>query len=449
MGATASSNVSVVTVNFNGRRHLEGLLGALQAQTYRDFEVLLVDNASTDGSAELVERRFPAVRLLRSEHNLGFTGGNNLGIAEARGEWVALLNNDTLPEPDWLLRLVEAATASPGVAGVGSKILFARPFVPVELAVSTMSPAGDSRHLGVFVAERSGFEGCDYGKRIFASGFHGGERIGEHQGRWTTRQSVVYLPVESLDRPAELVLRLWGGQEAPSVRRLTVSIGEAEVAAHEVGQGWLEVGLTVPAALLGAAGFDVVNNAASFLEPDGRAGDRGIFEPDRGQYDTAEDVAALCGCSMLLSKAALDAVGGFDPDYFMYFEDTELSWRLRDAGYRLRYEPASVVRHFHASASVEWSPLFNFLVSRNRILMLVRHARLRYAFRAWVEEVGRLLMLLRAHRSPRHVEVRTRMRLQASLALTAPKAVLKRIGWWRDTSTGSPAGRRVARGGLV
>lgn len=428
--------VSVVTVNYNGERHLEGLLDALLAQSWPRFEVLLVDNASTDGSVTLVEQRYPAVRVLRSQENLGFTGGNNLGIAESRGEMVALINNDTVPDPDWLLHLVETALGEPKVGGVGSKILFARPFVPVTVSVAGYRVEGDGRRLGVFVSERSGFAGCAYRKRIFGPGFHGPERLGGEAGRWSEESGTLFLPVETAGGEQRLDLRLWGGERAPASRRLLVHVGEQELAVFEVGQGWSSESVSLPAALVERHAVDVVNNAASFLEPDGRAGDRGIFEPDRGQWDAAEEVTSLCGCSMLLSKAALDEVGAFDPDYFMYFEDTELSWRLREAGYRLRYQPASVLRHFHASASVEWSPLFNFLVGRNRVLMLLRHARLRHALRAWAAEAWRLVRLMRAHRSLRHTDVRTRWRLQASLLAKGPRALLKRFGWLRDASTG-------------
>ena len=78
--------VSVVVVNYDGARFLPGLLSALERQTYPELEILVVDNGSRDGSVPLVERSFPSVRILRTEKNLGFAGGNNLGIRAARGE---------------------------------------------------------------------------------------------------------------------------------------------------------------------------------------------------------------------------------------------------------------------------------------------------------------------------------------------------------------------------
>ncbi len=86
---------SVIIVNFNGLRYLEGCLESLRQQTFQDFEVILVDNASEDGSAEQIEDRgFELVRLIRNRENLGFARGNNQDIEEARGKCLITLNND-------------------------------------------------------------------------------------------------------------------------------------------------------------------------------------------------------------------------------------------------------------------------------------------------------------------------------------------------------------------
>jgi GT2 family glycosyltransferase len=130
---------------------------------------------------------------------------------------------------------------------------------------------------------------------------------------------------------------------------------------------------------------DVVNNAGSIVLTNGYGADRGYQEVDRGQYDRAEEVFALCGCAVALRTAAGRAVGWFDEDFFLYYEDTDLSWRLRAAGWAVRYEPTAVVRHVHSATSVEWSPTFVFHTDRNRLLMLVKDATAGLALR----EVGR------------------------------------------------------------
>lgn len=116
---------SVIVVNFNGRHFLDECLGALEGQTLprHRYEILLVDNASSDGSAEYVRANFPGVRVIDAGGNLGFTGANNLGFRLARGRHVVLLNNDTRPEPGWLAALIAAADGD-RVGGVTSRVLF-------------------------------------------------------------------------------------------------------------------------------------------------------------------------------------------------------------------------------------------------------------------------------------------------------------------------------------
>lgn len=122
--------VSVALLSWNGRSHLETCLEALAAQRDPgvDWEILVLDNGSTDGTADWMRRevlpRMPRVRLIASQVNHGFCGGNNRLVAEASGDAVAFLNNDTRPRPEWLGALVAAlAAAPPDVAAVSGKIV--------------------------------------------------------------------------------------------------------------------------------------------------------------------------------------------------------------------------------------------------------------------------------------------------------------------------------------
>ena len=102
--------VSVIIVNWNGKQHLEECLDSLSKQTFKDFETILVDNGSVDGSAEFVETNFPAVKIVRLDKNEGFCRGNNIGLQHASGTFIALLNNDTLVDMYWLEELYRAMT---------------------------------------------------------------------------------------------------------------------------------------------------------------------------------------------------------------------------------------------------------------------------------------------------------------------------------------------------
>ena len=121
---TASLDVSVVVLNYNGVRWLPACLDALAAQRRPPLETIVVDNGSTDDSAPLVRRRYPAVRLIETHRNLGYAGGNNAGARSARGAWLAFLNNDTIPAGDWMERLFAHAAARPDYALVTSRIAF-------------------------------------------------------------------------------------------------------------------------------------------------------------------------------------------------------------------------------------------------------------------------------------------------------------------------------------
>ncbi len=115
--------VSVVVINWNGARHLPTCLDALRAQTYPRLEIIVADNASTDGSQALVRERYPEVRLVALPENRGFTGGNNAGIAASRGEIIILLNNDTEVAPTWVAALVDAFARHPQAGTAASKML--------------------------------------------------------------------------------------------------------------------------------------------------------------------------------------------------------------------------------------------------------------------------------------------------------------------------------------
>jgi hypothetical protein len=119
-----STPVSVIILNWNGRHLLPDCLGSLARQTWRDFETILVDNGSEDGSANWVRANYPEVRVMRLNSNRGFCGGNNAAIRTAAGEYIVLLNNDTMVENNWLENLCQAIKSDPQIAACDSKILY-------------------------------------------------------------------------------------------------------------------------------------------------------------------------------------------------------------------------------------------------------------------------------------------------------------------------------------
>lgn len=119
---SAAPRVSVVIPNWNGREFLPVILESLRAQTFGDFETIVVDNASTDGSVELLAREYPEVEVRRLPENRGFSAAVNVGIRAGRGEYVALLNNDLELEPAWMAEIVAALDADRGAGSAASRI---------------------------------------------------------------------------------------------------------------------------------------------------------------------------------------------------------------------------------------------------------------------------------------------------------------------------------------
>ena len=119
---TTIPKASIIIVNWNGCKHLPDCLDSLATQCRQDFETIMVDNGSVDGSVELVRKRYPWVRLVPLVENVGFAAGNNRGFAVARGTYLVTLNNDTQVEPDWMAQLIAAADAHPHAGMIGCRI---------------------------------------------------------------------------------------------------------------------------------------------------------------------------------------------------------------------------------------------------------------------------------------------------------------------------------------
>ncbi len=142
------SDVVVVIINFNSGTFLARSVAALEAQTYRGFTTIIVDNASTDDSVAVMQKQFPEVEVIRASRNHGFAGGNNLAIRTIRDcRWVALLNPDAFPEPNWLGNLIAATRAHREYSSFASQVVF-------DADSGLLDGAGDEYHLSGFAWRR-------------------------------------------------------------------------------------------------------------------------------------------------------------------------------------------------------------------------------------------------------------------------------------------------------
>jgi GT2 family glycosyltransferase len=248
------ARTQVVILNWNGRDYVRDCLRTTLAQTYSDAGVIVVDNGSTDGSADLIRSEFPETQLVALPKNLHFARGTNAGVEVALHDpnckYIVTLNNDTKVDPEFLAELVRSA---------------------------------ESNHVGMVAA-----------KLLF------------------------------MDRPK------------------------------------------------------VLNTTGILPTRDGSGVDRGWNQADEGQYDTATDVFAPTAGAALYRRDIFDTVGLFDGDFLAYYEDLDLAWRARLAGWDARFAPGAIVYHKYSASSSYQSAWKTYQGERNRIWTLVQNYPLRY-----------------------------------------------------------------------
>lgn len=243
--------VLIVTVNYNSPKNTLETLTSLAQLTYPCFELLLVDNGSTDGSLATIRQAYPKLPVIANDTNLGFAGGFNLGLQRGLtmgADLILAINNDVIVAPDMLDRLVAA-------------------WVPGAGAVSPQ----------IYYYDRPGI--------IWSSGF----------------------------RRHPVTLEMIGGQRNRSAI--------------------------------------VTTQAAPF------------------------PVDYLLGCALLLSREALIEAGLFDPRFYLYYEDLDLSLRLQQRGYSLWTVPAASMWHKVAGSSGLSSPLRTYHLARSSVLFFRKHGR--------------------------------------------------------------------------
>ncbi len=435
--------VRAVVVNHNGGGATMRALESLRALDWpaEALDVVLVDNASTDGVASAVRGTTGNVRVLEAGTNLGFGGGCNLGMGDLAGvDFVALLNPDAVVEPDWLWRLAAAHAADPALAAACPKILFDVPFVEIEIKSPTSRfGRGDRRQLGVLMSGAR-MAGENVSRRLqFVRGFWGPEPC-SRQGaasQWSKDSALIRVPTGG-HRSAACELLL----SAPASRTVQVLAGD-DRSVLQVGPQprWHAVGL-------GGTPVEVINSVGISVLEDGYAADRGWLEQDQGQWDEPRPVEAWSGASVLLRAEHLRQVGRFEERLFLYYEDVDLSLRAARAGWRHVTVPQAVARHVHSATVVAGSPLHQHFSERNRLIVLATHAPSRSVMAAVVRfllvtaSYGRrdLLAPLRRGVRPCGRVARLRLGALAGFVRALPWTIMRRRRQGTPASAGRPEG---------
>ncbi len=264
-----AASLSIVIPNRNGRAYLTECLLSLQKQSFRDFEVVVVDNGSSDGSSHLTGEVFSWARVISLRANHGFAGACNIGIANTRGEYVALLNNDTRADPDWSAALVSYLAQNPAVGFCASKVvLHARP--------------------------------------------------------------------------------------------------------------------------------DLIDSCGDYYSVEGVAGKIGHLD-DASRYPYPREVFGASACASIYRRDLLEQVHGFDEDFFLVHEDTDLSFRARLLGHICHFVPTALVHH-HIGATLGYrSPLAEYYASRNQEYVLIKNMPSRLLLKYSVLHLMAVAMQLAAH----------------------------------------------------
>ena len=346
--------VSIIIANMNGDRFLDRLFESLSRQTYENFEIIMVDDGSTDSSLQIAAKANVAV--LQSEERLGFASANNLGLSRAKGELICLLNNDTRVADEWLENLVTTMSQNSAIGAVTSKIRFMERFVnlrilasaPFEIALHDVLP--DLGYEKFFVRW-----GVNAKNLIVASDAFGHEQhCVEIDLTFNFRGYKIPMAGDDID---ETTLKVFiNGTQTPTVTEKKSS----DVLLVYVDRHAPALTICRP--------FFIINNAGSITDRSGKPVDRGFGEVERNQFNIQADVDFICGCSALVRREALRGMTLFIDEFFAYFEDSELSHRIRKNGYRIVYEPTSIVYHHHSATTVEKSPFWWRQTARNEIL---------------------------------------------------------------------------------
>ncbi|MBW4446674.1 MAG: glycosyltransferase [Spirirestis rafaelensis WJT71-NPBG6] len=242
-------SVTVIVLNYNGLRHLQDCFSSLLKLDYpKDkLELMLVDNASKDGSVGYVKASYPQVRIVCNKDNLGFASGNNCGAREATGEYIIFLNNDMWVDPQFVRGLVKAVQSEPGVVSAGAKIL-----------------------------------------------------------------------------------------------------------------NWDGTRIDFAGAICNYAGYAA---QVGFDQP---------YDPE--QFNEIKPMLFACGGAMIVNRQVFLDVGGFDDDYFIYFEDVDLGWRLWLLGYKVVFAPDAITNHRHHGTMKSFSNSRQMvLYKRNSLYTVIKN----------------------------------------------------------------------------
>ena len=350
--------VSITIVTWNSAQYLEECFAALALLDYPDLEVIVIDNASEDGTGALLKQVEAQWRVIYNDRNVGFAAGQNQAIGASRGEWVLCLNPDVVPSPDFVTQLVAAGKAHPDAGSLCGKLLrwepaagkagarseSATPNNPTELIDNQGSYQGTTLVVPNRLPEDSGFSPCK-------------------------QQPQGLKPRFSESHLARL-------KPCPDTNLISDTGSDAETRRTEV----------APASCLSTLSAhprrtNIIDSTGIYFTPNMRHLDRGAEEIDRGQYDHVQYVFGASGAAAFFRRDFIEAVSVegefFDEDFFAFREDGDLAWRAQVMGWKCLYTPTAVAWHVRRVTPERRKDLplvINWHSAKNRFLMRGKNA---------------------------------------------------------------------------
>ena len=354
MNTNYNIDVSVVVVNYNGKKYIDELLASLQNQISKNFtyEIVFVDNNSADDSVKYIQQhwadKIKNLRVVESKENLGFAGGNILGVKESHGKYVVLLNNDTKPNEDWLQNLYNFFINKENIVIANSLLLFYNDYIKIKFHTQDK----------FFISNKIKINEIEY---IIDNKFC--RNLLYNQDTLTCfGHSEIYIPLINGVRDYNIELNTISGLENDKV-----IIGESEYAFSST------IKINLSKEVIDNNKKTLVQNAGSGVNENYDGYDIGFTDEYDEKYMKPYQITNSCGASMMMEKEKFISAGGFDETFFMYYEDTDLSFRARRNGGEIWYCPDSIVRHIHTGSSKEWSPFFIFHVTKNKLLFVYKN----------------------------------------------------------------------------
>jgi GT2 family glycosyltransferase len=422
------AKIAVVTGYSKDPEFLKALLKALDRQTVKNFDCYIY--ASPNSFYFLDESFFDTLSFkcyqLKLKENRGFAGNNNdtinFAFKNKDYDYFILANDDTIPYENWLQEMVKTAASATNIGAVAAKMVFYEKFATITGVVTTDAPTTtvalhqSQKHTGIRLYTNTKFTTSYYPKRFYLEGFFGEEEDEINKFRYVDTKFSLELPLNETTADnyhLHLFARKNSGIKNQSI---ILKLGDTVIGDLVLDDDKVCYEIAVPKSLVEKHTHFIIQNTGSELTPK-RSYEIGFGEIDKGQYEEEREVTLFCGGACLITRQALLKTGIFMDGYFSYYEDSDLSVRLRKNGFRIIYSPKSVIKHFHTGTSKEWSPLFTYYAFRNKIIFSAKIFGLKAFIEAFYERAHETYVYFKLYVRSRFKNHDYRYRLKLNLVI--------------------------------